>query len=66
MVLTKKKILLFSPAFVSDCLETTIEISDEYQELFSENGGEKIQLVPSLNDHPKWISTLKELTLGAN
>ncbi len=60
----KKNILVFSPAFVADCLETTIEISDEYQEIFTANGGQKIQLVPSLNDHPKWIATLKELILG--
>ena len=60
----KKNILVFSPAFVADCLETTIEISDEYQEIFAENGGEKIQLVPSLNDHPKWIATLKQLILA--
>lgn len=59
----KKNILVFSPAFVADCLETTIEISDEYQEIFTKNGGEKIQLVPSLNSHPKWITTLKELVL---
>lgn len=57
----KKNLLVFSPAFVADCLETTIEISDEYQEIFTKNGGEKLQLVPSLNDHPKWINTLKEL-----
>jgi len=60
----KKNILVFSPAFVADCLETTIEISDEYQEIFTKNGGKRIQLVPSLNDHPKWIATLKELILA--
>ena len=46
-----KKMLVFSPAFVADCLETTIEIGEEYLELFKEHGGEKIQLVPSLNDN---------------
>lgn len=56
-----KRILAFSPAFVADCLETTIEIGDEYQELFEEHGGEKIQLVPSLNDNDKWIDTLEAL-----
>ncbi|NQX96403.1 MAG: ferrochelatase, partial [Flavobacteriales bacterium] len=35
----KKNMLVFSPAFVADCLETTIEISDEYQEIFIKNGG---------------------------
>jgi ferrochelatase len=59
-----KKILVFSPAFTADCLETTIEIGEEYQELFVKYGGEKVQLVESLNDHPLWIQCLKELTLN--
>lgn len=50
-----KRLLAFSPAFVSDCLETIIEISDEYQEEFEEWGGEQMDLVPSLNDDPDWI-----------
>lgn len=56
-----KKLLVFSPAFVADCLETLIEIGDEYQELFEEKGGEKIQLVPSSNDHDRFIDCLEEL-----
>jgi protoporphyrin/coproporphyrin ferrochelatase len=58
-----KKLLAFSPAFVADCLETTIEIGKEYQDLFVKHGGEKIQLVESLNDHPLWVETLKEMVL---
>lgn len=58
-----KKLLVFSPAFVADCLETTIEIGKEYQKLFEEHGGEKIQLVESLNDHPMWIETLKNIII---
>ncbi len=50
-----KKMLVFSPAFVADCLETLIEIGHEYQEIFEVNGGEKIQLVPSLNSDPDWV-----------
>ena len=56
-----KKLLVFSPAFVADCLETTIEISFEYQEEFEEMGGEHIDLVPSLNAHPKWVNAIKEM-----
>lgn len=56
-----KKILVFSPAFVADCLETLIEISDEYQEIFEENGGDKVQLVPSTNDHDRFIDGLESL-----
>jgi len=58
-----KKLLVFSPAFVADCLETLIEIGFEYQKLFKEHGGEKVQLVESLNDHPIWIETLNKLVL---
>ena len=56
-----KKLLVFSPAFVADCLETLIEIGDEYQELFEEYGGEKVQLVPSSNSHPRFVDGLEEL-----
>ena len=59
-----KRLLVFSPAFVSDCLETTIEIADEYQEEFEEWGGEKIDLVPSLNDDPRWMDVITNLVKG--
>ena len=58
-----KKLLVFSPAFTADCLETIIEIGEEYQEIFHAHGGDKVQLVESLNDHPVWIQCLKELVL---
>ncbi|MFT7452592.1 MAG: ferrochelatase [Patescibacteria group bacterium] len=62
--LGRKNILVFCPAFVCDCLETTIEISDEYQELFEEKGGEKLQLVEGLNDDPRWIKAVADLVRG--
>ena len=55
-----KKLLVFCPAFVSDCLETTIEVSVEYKEEFEELGGEHVQLVESLNDNPKWIKAVAD------
>ena len=58
-----KKLLVFSPAFVADCLETIVEIGIEYQNLFVQNGGEKVQLVESLNEHPLWIDTLKTIVV---
>lgn len=61
-----KKVLVFSPAFVSDCLETTIEVGETYQEQFKEEGGERWDLVESLNDHPLWIQCLKRLVVGKN
>lgn len=56
-----KKILFFSPAFVADCLETIIEISDEYQEIFENFGGEKVDLVPSCNDNVGWVDALEKM-----
>lgn len=54
-----KKILVFSPAFVADCLETLVEIGIEYQELFEKHGGEKIQLVESNNTDPIFVEAIK-------
>jgi ferrochelatase len=56
-----KKILVFSPAFVADCLETLVEIGVEYHEDFQKMGGELVQLVPSSNDHPRFIDSLESL-----
>lgn len=57
----KKSVLAFSPAFVSDCLETTIEVGEEYKEIFEEHGGEHWQLVESLNNSPLWVELLEDL-----
>ena len=61
-----KKLLAFSPAFVSDCLETTVEISHEYKEEFEEKGGEKLDLVASLNDDPDWIDAVADMVKAVN
>jgi ferrochelatase len=56
-----KKLLVFAPAFTSDCLETIYEIGVEYHHLFKNVGGEKVQMVESLNDHPVWIEALEKI-----
>lgn len=53
-----KRLLVFCPAFVADCLETIIEVGYEYQEEFLALGGEKVDLVPSLNDDPVWVAAI--------
>ncbi|SFC00095.1 ferrochelatase [Parapedobacter composti] len=60
----KKRLLVFSPAFVADCLETIYEIGTEYATEFKEFGGETVQLVESLNDHAKWIIALEQMARG--
>lgn len=56
-----EKLLVVSPAFISDCLETVIEIGDEYDEIFKEHGGKELHLVPSLNALPSWVDALAQL-----
>jgi protoporphyrin/coproporphyrin ferrochelatase len=56
-----KRILVVAPAFVADCLETTIEIGEEYRELFKHCGGKELVLVESLNDSDMWISAIREI-----
>ncbi|MCX2741364.1 ferrochelatase [Pontibacter anaerobius] len=58
-----KKVLAFSPAFVADCLETTIEVGEEFKEMFEHAGGEKWQLVESLNSNDTWVEAVKQIIL---
>lgn len=60
-----KKVLVYSPAFVSDCLETTIEVGEEFKEEFLAVGGEVWDLVPSLNVSQTWIECLEDLVKTA-
>ena len=56
------KVLVFSPAFTADCLETVIEIGDEYKELFLEAGGQTLDYVPSLNYSDAWVRAIIDIT----
>ena len=57
----KKRLLVFCPAFVADCLETIYEVPVEYGDEFKALGGETVQLVESLNDSPKFIEALAKM-----
>ncbi len=54
-----KRLLVLSPSFVADCLETTIEIGETYKEQFEHKGGESLTLVPSLNSREEWVDALE-------
>ena len=53
-----KNVLVFSPSFTADCLETIIEIGDEYNELFINSGGQKLDYVESLNYSDLWSDAI--------
>jgi len=56
-----KKMLVFSPAFVADCLETIYEVKVEYARLFKEHGGETLDLAESLNSSDEWVEALAKI-----
>ncbi len=56
-----KKVLVVAPSFVTDCLETVVEIGREYKDLFLANNGEKLTLVESLNDSTEWAKTIIQI-----
>ncbi len=55
-----KKLVIISPAFVSDCLETLEELEERGKETFIEAGGETYKMIPCLNVHPLWVETLEK------
>jgi ferrochelatase len=56
-----KRVAVFCPAFVADCLETLEEIGMRAEADFRAAGGEALRLVPSLNAHPAWVDAAVRL-----
>lgn len=54
-----RKLLVMCPAFVSDCLETIEEIGMRGRESFVQAGGLQLELIPCMNEHPRWITALE-------
>jgi ferrochelatase len=54
----KKRLVVFTPAFVADCLETLEEIEGEGKEDYLHAGGEFFHHVPCLNDSPAYVGFL--------
>ncbi len=58
-----KNLVMISPGFASDCVETLEELAIGLAETFHEKGGVNFSVVPCLNDSP---ASIKLLTLLAN
>jgi ferrochelatase len=61
-----KRAAILSPAFVADCLETIEELGMRAAERFVENGGEVLELVPSLNATDAWADAVVRLARDAS
>ncbi|MGQ0511423.1 MAG: ferrochelatase [Betaproteobacteria bacterium] len=57
-----KRVDVFCPGFVADCLETLEEIAMEGREIFQHAGGGEYRALPCLNEHPAWIRALAEIS----
>ncbi len=53
-----RRLVVMTPAFVSDCLETLEEVAMAGRDAFLAAGGESFAHVPCLNDRPSWIAFL--------
>ncbi len=56
----KKRLLVITPAFVTDCLETLEEIRVRGAEDFAAAGGNSFEAIPCLNDQTVWIDFLEK------
>lgn len=55
-----ERLVMFSPAFTADCLETIEELGVRAKEDFQEAGGKEFALVPSLNAGDDWAALLAQ------
>lgn len=56
-----RKLVVYCPAFVADCLETLEEVAMRERESFREAGGEELHLVPSLNATDAWCNSVARM-----
>ena len=56
-----KKILILSPGFSMDCLETIEEIDEENKEIFLDSGGEVFHYIACLNDNNEHVEAINNL-----
>jgi len=57
-------IAIVCPSFVADCLETLEEIGVRGREQWRDLGGERFELIPCLNAHPKWVKVVADMVRG--
>jgi protoporphyrin/coproporphyrin ferrochelatase len=59
-----RRVDVFAPGFVADCLETLEELGIEGKRTFTSAGGGDYELIPCLNEHPRWIAALADLVVA--
>lgn len=57
----KTQLVVASPSFVADCLETIEELGMRLREDFIRDGGKQFDLVPCLNSSDEWVSATADV-----
>lgn len=58
-----RRLVVITPGFSADCLETLEEIAQENAEIFRHNGGEQFSFIPCLNDSEGGMDVIRQLVL---
>lgn len=58
-----RRVDVFAPGFVADCLETLEELAIEGKRIYRAAGGGDYDVIPCLNEHPRWIAALADIVL---
>src|SRR6201991_733540 len=58
-----RRVVVVTPGFSADCLETLEEIAQENAEIFKHNGGEQFAAIPCLNDSDAGMDVIRQLVL---
>lgn len=56
-----ERLMVATPSFVADCLETEEEIGIRLREQWLGLGGKELHRVACVNDHPVWVGALAEM-----
>jgi ferrochelatase len=60
-----RRVHVICPGFVADCLETLEEIALEGRDIFIGDGGGEFRALPCLNESPRWIEALAEISTSS-
>jgi ferrochelatase len=56
-----RRVDVFAPGFVADCLETLEELAIEGKRTYQAAGGGDCDVIACLNEHPRWIAALADI-----
>lgn len=62
----RRRVLVATPGFAADCLETLEEIGIRLAETYREAGGPGLTVVPALNEEPEWLGFLAKIVREAS